>query len=268
MVSNCEIVTPEIQDVKKMGLNVANGEMYPWADYTWNPLGGKCPHDCTYCYMKNPPACWSEKYKGVQRVWEKELSTNLSELEVNRREKLSFVPDLTPLIFVCSGNDLGAAPVEAQKRILDKCKEEPSNFYLVQTKNPHGLKGVENYLPPNTIIGTTLETNRGKICEKISNAPVPQKRARDIAEFGKYRKMVSIEPVMDFDIKDLFNLVKKVNPDFVSVGADSKGNNLPESTGEEIGKLIRLLKGFTVVKQKRNLNRILKANKNDRESLS
>jgi hypothetical protein len=22
-----------------------------WTDYTWNPISGKCHHNCSYCYM-------------------------------------------------------------------------------------------------------------------------------------------------------------------------------------------------------------------------
>jgi len=30
----------------------SKGNMYDWVDYTWNPIKGKCEHDCSYCYMK------------------------------------------------------------------------------------------------------------------------------------------------------------------------------------------------------------------------
>lgn len=29
--------------------------MYGWIDFTWNPIRGKCPHECVYCYMKRFP---------------------------------------------------------------------------------------------------------------------------------------------------------------------------------------------------------------------
>ena len=45
-------------------MNKTKGDMYPWTDYTWNPLAGKCPHNCEYCYMKTPPQSWLDKYKG------------------------------------------------------------------------------------------------------------------------------------------------------------------------------------------------------------
>ena len=41
-----------------MGLNLSKGDMYKFVNYTWNPIKGKCLHDCSYCYMKqiNPNA--------------------------------------------------------------------------------------------------------------------------------------------------------------------------------------------------------------------
>lgn len=243
-----------------MGLNVAGGEMYPWADYTWNPLGGKCPHDCSYCYMKEPPACWTEKYEGSQELWKREMTTKLSDLQVNRRESLFFVSEDIPLIFVCSGNDLGAASNGAKGKILEKCNEEPSNFYLIQSKNPIGLKPVEEKFPQNTIIGTTLETNRDELCKKISNAPVPSERASSINKFDRFYKMVSIEPIMDFDVAPFTDLIEQVCPDFVSIGADSKGHKLPEPDDGKILDLVENVKNFTTVKKKSNLNRLLKKN--------
>jgi DNA repair photolyase len=39
-----------------MPLNPSKGNMYPFVTHTWNPIRGKCPHDCSYCYMKNDRA--------------------------------------------------------------------------------------------------------------------------------------------------------------------------------------------------------------------
>ena len=33
-------------------LNVSKGNMYEFITHTWNPIKGKCSHDCSYCYMK------------------------------------------------------------------------------------------------------------------------------------------------------------------------------------------------------------------------
>jgi len=46
--------------------------MYKFVNYTWNPIKGKCLHDCSYCYMKqiNPNA-------NPPRLAEYELNTDL-----------------------------------------------------------------------------------------------------------------------------------------------------------------------------------------------
>jgi hypothetical protein len=45
----------------------------------------------------------------------------------------------------------------------------------------------------------------------------------------------------------------------VNIGADSGNNHLPEPSKEKVLQLIEALKEFTVIDQKRNLNRILNA---------
>lgn len=228
--------------------------MYPWADYTWNPLAGRCPHDCSYCYMKLPPFS-DPKYRGPQRVWKNEMKVNLSNLRLHRREPLEFAGE-HPVIFVCSGNDLGAAPFQVQLEILDKCCKFPENFYLIQSKNPSGLKRDEGHFPPNVLIGTTVETNRSEVLSKISRAPEPRARLEALAGFDCPR-MVSIEPIMDCNPEILSGWIQDAGVDFISIGADSKGHHLPEPTGEKIAELIERLKGFTKIKKKRNLRRLL-----------
>jgi len=241
-----------------MGLNKASGRMYPWVDYTWNPLGGKCPHDCLYCYMKRPPITWSKKYTGEQRIIEKEMNINLNNLELNRRENLPFVTKDAPVIFVCSGNDLGIAPINMKQRILKKCKENEKNFYVLQTKNPIMFKVVENEFPSNVILGTTIETNNVSLCKMISNAPPAHKRIMSMTYFNKrYHKMISIEPIMDFDLEVIIAWMRTTAPDFVSIGADSGNNHLVEPDANKILDLINGLKEFTIVLQKENLNRLI-----------
>jgi len=81
----------------------------------------------------------------------------------------------------------------------------------------------------------------------------------EFMQLKKYgiRKMVSIEPVMDFDSRNLLCMLQDIKPEFVSIGADSRNNNLPESSSKKIKELIYHLKGFTKVIIKRNLNRLL-----------
>jgi len=216
-----------------MPLNRQEGNMYEFVDYTWNVIKGKCPHDCDYCYMK--------KFKlGDLHFDENELKTDLGEFN---------------FIFVGSSCDMFAdvVPKKWIKKVLRKCWENPKNKYLFQTKNPKRFFQFEELsYPLNTIFGATIETNR-KIT--ISNAPQPIARANELRKIDE-RKMVTIEPIMDFDLEPFINFIKQINPEFVNIGADSKGHNLPEPSAEKIGKLIRKLEEFTKVNLKDNLKRI------------
>ena len=69
--------------------------------------------------------------------------------------------------------------------------------------------------------------------------------------------MVSIEPIMDFDISTMIWWIKEIKPIFVSIGADSKSNKLTEPTPDKIKKLIANLSNFTKVICKNNLRRLL-----------
>jgi hypothetical protein len=70
--------------------------------------------------------------------------------------------------------------------------------------------------------------------------------------------MVSIEPIMDFELFYFAEWIREIAPEFVSIGADSKGHHLPEPPAEKVRELITELEKFTKVIQKDNLKRILK----------
>ena len=78
-------------------------------------------------------------------------------------------------------------------------------------------------------------------------------------QLNKYgiRRMVSIEPIMDFDLRDFLCMLRDVKPEFVSIGADSKRNNLIEPPSEKIEQLIKHLKSYTNVIIKNNLKRLI-----------
>jgi hypothetical protein len=71
------------------------------------------------------------------------------------------------------------------------------------------------------------------------------------------RKMIAIEPVLDFDLFPMFQGIKDVLPEQVNIGADSGRNGLPEPPREKIEELIELLVPFTKVILKKNLRRLL-----------
>ncbi len=218
-------------------LNKQKGNMYGWVTHTWNPIRGKCPHDCKYCYMKVFP-------QGELRLDEKTANDKLG---------------VGNTIFVGSSCDMFAekVPKEWIKRVLTHCLANPDNTYLLQTKNPKRFLEFYNHswMGNNYIYGTTIETNRVYV-SRFGDLPIPMERKQFMVKI-KGIKLVSIEPILDFDLEPLVRMIKEIEPKFVSIGADSKGHNLPEPSPEKVKALIEELKKFTEVKIKPNLKRLM-----------
>ncbi len=234
-------------------LNKQKGNMYGFVTHTWNPIRGKCPHDCKYCYMKS---FWEIQKSEKQVLDEKCLQDNLGSEN---------------FIFVGSSTDMFAESVPDNwiEEVFKCCKNrEFKNKYLFQTKNPKKMmqgKFIDT-IPSFSYLGITLETNRDT--DKISSTMNPVERFQWFAtEIPAYlAKFVTIEPIMDFDIEPLVQWIKVIKPRFVAIGADSKGHNLPEPSPKKLKALIEELKKFTEVKIKPNLNRLLNTQKRGRKS--
>lgn len=220
-------------------LNKQKGQMYGFIDMTWNPIKGKCPHECSYCYMTKmyKRYKWDEKL----RLDEKCLQTHLG--------KGNF-------IFVGSSTDMWANNVKQDWiiEVLETCKDFELNKYLFQSKNP--MRFQDLYIPEeNMILATTIETNYMDLIKMYSDAPDINSRIFGMQGL-KQKKMVTIEPIMDFNLGLMFEIINHIEPFQVNIGADSGHNNLPEPPKEKIEELITELRKFTTVHLKDNLRRI------------
>ena len=218
-----------------MGLNKQAGNMYPFVTHTWNPIRGKCPHDCVYCYMKVFP-------QPELHFVEKEMETNLG---------------TGNFIFVGSSTDAWAESVHSDwlLKTLRHCRAY-KNRYLFQSKNPKRYSWYKLDFPSDVVLGTTIETNRLYDVD-ISKAPPVGHRVTWMREISLPR-MVSIEPIMDFDLPILADWIFQLSPEFVSIGADSKGHKLPEPSPEKTRALVEQLRCITKVHVKDNLKRLLR----------
>lgn len=64
---------------------------------------------------------------------------------------------------------------------------------------------------------------------------------------------------MDFDVKDLMEMLSVLRPDFINIGADSKGCKLPEPSNEKVQALIaKIGEAGLTIRKKVNLERMLK----------
>ena len=126
--------------------------------------------------------------------------------------------------------------------------------WLFQTKNPGAIN--ENVLPKDSVVCTTIETNRW-YPDIMNNAPSPYQREMGMQSIN-LKKYVTIEPIMNFDLNQMVEMIRSIGPEQVNIGADSGNNKLIEPSREKIMSLIGELNLFTNIKIKKNLNRIIK----------
>lgn len=220
-------------------MNRVKGNMYEWLTHTWNTVKGKCPHGCHYCYMKR----WGEQ---------KPVRFDTKELKVD--------PGAGNFIFVGSSCDMFASkiPLKWITDTLRHCREFDKNRYLFQSKNPQRIYEMRSYLPEDAVLGTTIESNR--LYRQMGNAPNPTDRAEAmfILRNQGYRIMITIEPIMDFDIDDLVSMVIACRPNWINIGANTNHKiKLVEPAPSKVMELIDKLKSINEVKVKPNLRRLM-----------
>ena len=102
------------------------------------------------------------------------------------------------------------------------------------------------------ILANTIESD---IDYPVSNAPSVMNRATAMSKIVG-GTVVTIEPVMNFDLVEFVKLIKYAKPKWVNIGADSKRHYLPEPSWEKVQELISALQEFTEIKVKSNLERL------------
>lgn len=219
----------------------------------FNPLAGKCGHECQYCsshtLRERYKAC-AVKYDGPYRIIEKELNKNLGEGNT---------------IFVCAQNDLfeKGVPEAMIRQVIRTVTHNPDNIYMFQTKNParymEVMDEITNPEIPWTIdfwLGTTIESNREDIV--LSNAPSYRDRLTAMGYLPmEFKTYVTVEPIVDFD-EDFAEFLCLYRPNKIYIGADSKRHNLPEPSKEKTLELIRQLHQYGMnIELKSNLARII-----------
>lgn len=223
-----------------MTINPTKGNMYSWLTHTWNACKGACSHDCAYCYMKR----WG-KLNPV-RLDEKELKCNLGNEN---------------FIFVGSSCDMFAADIPAEwiEKTLEHCRKF-DNKYLFQSKNPLRMLDFvrTGAIPKKSVFCTTIESNR-VYPDIMRKSPHVRERAEIMRELSVYAEVfVTVEPIMDFDLPEMIDILKTCNASQINIGADSGGNKLPEPSKDKLLALIEAVKSFSVIDKKRNLERLLK----------
>lgn len=205
-------------------------------DETWNPVVG-CLHNCTYCWARRLA---ETKLRDIQR-YKDGFKPKLIEYELNRRfhDKFVFVSDMGDLF----GDWV---PDDWIVKVIESVRRNPSSYFLFLTKNPGRFTKFLDLYPGNVVLGATIETNREY---EFTKAPQTAERYRAIASLQYRRRLVSVEPIMDFDLEVFVQWIKDIDPVLVHVGYDNYRCGLPEPPLSKTRQLVDQLNTFTRVKE-------------------
>ena len=209
---------------------------------TWSPFKG-CEFACTYCVPSFQRLARRQKCSKCKRYVPHE-----------HPERLGKVPS-GAVIFACASSDISFAEPKYVRKILARIRQRPKQTFYLQSKRPEYFDQFS--IPPNVVLVTTLETNRDEGYAKVSKAPVPSERYEQFKALDYPRKIVTIEPVMDFDLEIFSTWVAAVKPECVWVGFNSKVKEvqLPEPSQEKIEQLIERIEAAGIeVRRKKMKN--------------
>jgi len=221
---------------------------------TWNPAVG-CRFDCIYCRPSfQKIVAWSTRRRG------EDCEGCLKYAPHEHPKRLSSGIPGKEIIFVFGTGDISfyrkAFVKQAIERLIDHLsRAKKSKTVYLQSKNPKCFNNYLDDLKPikyNVILATTLETNRDKGYSDISKAPLPSIRYKDFLALDWERKIITIEPVMDFDLDEFVGWIRAISPEAVYLGFNSRPNEvqLPEPSMDKFWQLRDMLSSFTEVKLK------------------
>jgi protein gp37 len=202
----------------------------------WNPVKG-CLHECTYCWAKT----YADRLRQEGNPkYADGFKPSLCEKELTKKFYKQFV-------FAVGMGDLFGdwVPVEWIEKVIEAIKLSPTSHFLFLTKNPKRYFEFYRMFPENIVLGVTIESNRSY--PEFSKAPSYANRTLLIDVPWKH-KLVSIEPILDFDDEILVPAIEAMKPTIVYIGYDNHNNNLPEPTVKKTKNLIEDLETFTTVK--------------------
>lgn len=204
------------------------GNMYKLSAEQWNPFVG-CHFDCAYCRQSFQAQAKRQLHNCYDCYGYKphEHPNRLTE-SLPRTGYMQF-------IFTCASGDVAFCSTPYLERIVQRIRKEANKTFLIQSKNPATFNRV--MFPENVILGTTIETNRDALAQAVAKAPPPSQRYADLLAIKHPLKMVTVEPVMDFDLDVMVDWIARISPVMVWLGYDSKRAKLPEPPLEKVREL-------------------------------
>jgi len=211
--------------------------MYGFVTDTSNPWM-YCDFKCGYCYAPE---------------YGQDAIPKIHALQVRRKFKE------TDCIMLCSLGDpyCRNAPEDINEILLEEIgNSPPETKFLIQTKNPNGFFDVT--FPKNVILGCTIESNRNY--PEISKAPSQEDRLSIMKCLYKECKitnafLITIEPILEFDLLPFFNTLIEIHPWMVAIGYDNHHHCLPEPPLEKTLALIEALEAAGIKVYRKTLRK-------------
>lgn len=230
------------------------GNMYELSKAQWNPFKG-CEFDCIYC---------RESFQRMEKRDAHGCADCISYKPHAHAEALTKslpATEFMEFIFTCASGDIAFCDDEYLSRIVTRIRNEPNKSFLLQSKNPVTFNRIR--FPRNVVLGTTLETTFDDGYERISKAPHPSQRFLDFLALDHPTKVVTLEPLIEFDLDVMVAWLEELRPRFIWIGLDSKScltrkHGIAEPSIDKVMDLYRQLgsRGHVVMLKKEAVKRI------------
>lgn len=177
-----------------------NKTKIPWCDYTINPVKGKCPMACSYCYARR----LYDRFK-----WNPEIRYN--------PDAFRGLPDKPARIFIGSTIELFGEWAEREwlHMTFAKILARPWHTFIFLSKLPHNLRKWSPF-PSNCGVGVTVTTN-GDMTNALTN----------LAGIKAGYRFLSVEPFLgDLGMNDHMSMKGII--DQVIIGSQTQPTKHPK----------------------------------------
>lgn len=209
-----------------------------------------CHYDCVYCEKS-----FKRQLKRVASNLNCQDCYDYTPHYHPERLKTSKIPS-TPIVFVNGTGDIAFCEPSYMRKIfavIDAHKPRKPKTYYFQSKNPFLFRLYLDWFRANedkVILVTTLETNRDYGYSEISKAPEPSVRFTDFYSLDYPRKVLTIEPILDFDLEMFTWMVTRLHDqgtlEYVWLGFDSKNCGLPDPSVEKTQRFVDNLQEYGI----------------------